>query len=78
MALMFAVTFGPIGTFLTGLTERLIAFLGEWAVNGLAAIHAARMGHFADFGRRNRGRRRRNRISAADSSDFPVHVRAGG
>ena len=40
MALMFAVTFGPIGTFLTGLTERLIAFLGEWAVNGLAAIHA--------------------------------------
>ena len=37
MALMFAVTFGPVGTFLTGLTESLVELLGEWAGAGLEA-----------------------------------------
>ena len=40
MGLMFAVTFGPIGTFLTGLTEDLVGLIGQWAGAGLAAVSA--------------------------------------
>ena len=40
MALMFAITFGPVGFFLTGLTEKLIAWIGAAAGQGLAAVRA--------------------------------------
>ena len=40
MGLMFAVTFGAPGTFLTGLTESLVGFIGDQASQGLAAIAA--------------------------------------
>ena len=40
MGLMFAITFGPIGTFLTGLTESLVGLIGEWAGAGLTAVAA--------------------------------------
>ena len=40
MGLMFAITFGPVGTFLTGLTESLVGLIGEWAGAGLTAVAA--------------------------------------
>ena len=40
MGLMFVITFGPIGTFLTGLTESLVGLIGEWAGAGLTAVAA--------------------------------------
>ena len=40
MGLMFAVTFGPVGTFLTGLTEALVGWIGQTAGHGLAALRA--------------------------------------
>ncbi len=40
MALMFAVTFGPIGTALSNGTEALVSQLGAWAAAGLEAVHS--------------------------------------
>ena len=40
MALMFVITFGPIGSFLTGLTETFIEWLGSGAEAGLSALSA--------------------------------------
>ena len=40
MGLMFAVTFGAPGTFLTGLTESLVGWIGDWAARGLEAVAA--------------------------------------
>ena len=40
MGLMFAVTFGPVGTFLTGLTEALVGWIGQAAGHGLTALNA--------------------------------------
>ncbi len=40
MGLMFAITFGSIGTFLTGLTESLVGWIGDLAGAGLAAASA--------------------------------------
>ena len=40
MALMFAITFGPVGSFLNALMEALIGAIDGWASAGLVAVNA--------------------------------------
>ena len=40
MGLMFALTFGPVGNFLTGLMEALVAWVTDLAAAGLEAAHS--------------------------------------
>lgn len=40
MALMFAITFGPLGSFLNGIMEMLVAWVDDVSASALAAAHA--------------------------------------